>query len=84
MNQKYSKIAERLSSVAVFLGKVESEKKSSVQERDRLIHRIQQLELELRNNMEAGTELINQNTEYRTFFVNSSKNGSIRRAHEPD
>lgn len=57
-----------MSSVAVFLGKVEQEKKSSLQEKDRLIHRVQQLELEIRNNLEIGNDLINQNTEYGRFI----------------
>lgn len=65
---KYSKISDKLSSVAVFLGKIESEKKTTLQEKDRLVHRIQQLELELRNNFEAGSELISQNTEYSRAF----------------
>ena len=55
--------------MAVYLGKVEQEKKSALQDKDRLIHRIQQLELEIRNNLEVGNDLINQNTEYRRVFV---------------
>lgn len=54
----------KLSSVAVYLGKVEQEKKNAIQEKDRLIHRVQQLELEIRNNLEVGNDLINQNTDY--------------------
>lgn len=65
MVEKYSKLSEKLSSIAVFLGKTESEKKTTIQEKDRLVYRIQQLELELRNNLQAGDSLIAQNTEYR-------------------
>lgn len=50
--------------MAVFLGKVEQEKKSAIQEKDRLLHRVQQLELEIRNNLEVGNDLVNQNADY--------------------
>ena len=68
LSDKYSRLTEKLSSVVVYLGKAEQEKKNSIQEKDRLIHRIQQLELEIRNNLEVGNDLINQNTEYSTLI----------------
>lgn len=76
--EKYSNLSEKLDAIAVYLGKVESEKKTSLQEKDRLVHRIQQLELELKNNLQAGDELIAQNTEYCKPRANfSGKNGAV-------
>lgn len=76
--EKYSKLSSKLSSVAVFLSKVEQDKKNSIQEKDRLLHRVQQLELEIKNNLEVGNDLVNQNTEYSRTFLSSPKDGSIR------
>ena len=59
----------KLSSVTVFLSKVEQEKKAALAEKDRLVHRVQQLELEIRNNLEVGNDLINQNSEYSNLIL---------------
>ena len=59
----------KLSSVTVFLSKVEQEKKAALAEKDRLVHRVQQLELEIRNNLEVGNDLINRNSEYSNLIL---------------
>ncbi len=64
MGDKIPKLTGKLSSLSLFMNKLENEKKSQIQEKDRLIHKIQQLELDLRNQMDFGTEIANQNSEY--------------------
>jgi hypothetical protein len=50
--------------VSLFLDKMEREKKSYIEEKDRLLHRIKQLELDLRTQQEVSTDLSGLNNEY--------------------
>jgi hypothetical protein len=43
---------------------MEREKRSYIEEKDRLVHRIKQLELDLRSQQEISTDLSSLNNEY--------------------
>ena len=71
-------MTDRLGSVTNFINKLETDKKSQIKENDRLIHRIQQLELDLKNQLHIGSEIANQNTEYcKDILTNRSEDDTI-------
>ena len=71
-------MTDRLGSVTNFINKLENDKKSQIKENDRLIHRIQQLELDLKNQLQIGSEIANQNTEYcKDILTNRSEDDTV-------
>lgn len=66
--EKFSKLSGRLSGVSIYLDKLEREKRQYIEEKDRMIHRIHQLELDLKTQQELGSELSMINNEYCSIF----------------
>lgn len=53
----------KLTSISMFISKLEGDKKSELQDKDRLIHKIHQLELDLKNQQDIGSDLLRQMAE---------------------
>ena len=58
------KLLERNKKLSLLFTKFEKEKQSEIEEKARFLRKIQQLELELRNQMELSDEISQQNGEY--------------------
>ena len=58
------KLLERNKKLSILFTKFEKEKQSEIEEKARFLRKIQQLELELRNQMELSDEISQQNGEY--------------------
>jgi hypothetical protein len=75
--EKYNKLSGRLGGVSVFLDRLEREKKSYIEEKDRLLHRIKQLELDLRTQQEVSSDLSALNNEYCTRTSRRPENDHV-------
>lgn len=58
------KLLERNKKLSILFTKFEKEKQSEIEEKARFLRKIQQLELDLRNQMELSDEISQQNGEY--------------------
>lgn len=64
ITQKMVKLLERNKKLSILFTKFEKEKQSEIEEKARFLRKIQQLELDLRNQMELSDEISQQNGEY--------------------
>lgn len=67
--ERTAELNGRLGGLSIFLNKIDTDKKYVGQEKDRLINRINQLELDLRHQLEISNEFSAQNQEYSNKMI---------------
>lgn len=71
---KMLKYNGKLSGVSLVLNKLEVDKKKAIEERDRLLHRIKQLEFEVSQQQDINKEAVAQISEMSSFHSPSTAN----------